>query len=83
MLIRESSANGVIADDPLSPAQMKNLAERFPDVKIMDRTVLILDIFAAHANTREGALQVEEVFLPPSPISAEGLMACEQGSKGR
>ena len=63
VLIRESGANGVIADDPLSPAQMKNLSERFPEVKIMDRTVLILDIFAAHANTREGTLQVELALL--------------------
>ena len=62
-LLTETDANGIIADDPLSPAQMKNLAERFPGIKVMDRTVLILDIFAAHATTKEGALQVELALL--------------------
>lgn len=52
------NATGVICDDELSPAQMKNLEEQM-DTKIMDRTILILDIFARHAHTREGILQVE------------------------
>jgi len=48
----------LIFDDELSPAQLRNL-EREIDVRILDRTALILDIFAMHARTREGALQVE------------------------
>ena len=48
----------VIFDDELSPSQQRNLEEALK-VKILDRTALILDIFAQHAHTREGALQVE------------------------
>jgi GTP-binding protein HflX len=48
----------VIFDDELSPAQLRNL-EKELECKIIDRTALILDIFAMHARTREGALQVE------------------------
>jgi len=48
----------LVFDDELSPAQLRNL-EREIDVRILDRTALILDIFAMHARTREGALQVE------------------------
>lgn len=48
----------VIFDDELSPAQLRNL-ERDLGVTVLDRTALILDIFALHARTREGALQVE------------------------
>ena len=48
----------VIFDDELSPAQLRNL-EGALETRILDRTALILDIFARHARTREGALQVE------------------------
>ncbi len=48
----------VIFDDELSPAQLRNL-EKALELRILDRTALILDIFALHAHTREGALQVE------------------------
>lgn len=51
-------ATSVICDDELSPAQLKNL-EKALNSKIIDRTILILDIFAKHAHTREGSLQVE------------------------
>ena len=51
-------ATGIICDDELSPAQMSNLEEAL-EVKIMDRTLVILDIFAARANTGEGKIQVE------------------------
>ena len=57
-LLRALDANGVICDDELSPAQMKNL-EDLLDTKVMDRTLVILDIFAAHASTSEGKIQVE------------------------
>jgi GTP-binding protein HflX len=50
----------VLFDDELSPRQLRNLEEAFGDgIKIVDRTALILDVFAQHARTREGQLQVE------------------------
>jgi GTP-binding protein HflX len=57
-LIAERGATGIVCDDELSPAQIKNL-EQLLDTKIMDRTLIILDIFAAHATTSEGKIQVE------------------------
>lgn len=56
--IWEQNATGVVCDDELSPAQLRNLEEAL-DTKVMDRTMVILDIFAARANTREGKIQVE------------------------
>ena len=60
-------ADTVIADDELTPAQQRHL-ESTLDVRVLDRTAVILDIFAQHARTREGALQVElaqlEYLLP-------------------
>ena len=52
------NATGVICDDELSPAQLNNLEQEL-DLKVMDRTLVILDIFAQRARTREGRLQVE------------------------
>ena len=57
-LIADRGATGIITDDELSPAQMYNLGKAL-DTKVMDRTMVILDIFAAHARTAEGKLQVE------------------------
>ncbi len=57
-LIYSLDADAVICDDELTPVQYKNL-ENMLDVKIMDRTLVILDIFAKHANTKEGKIQVE------------------------
>lgn len=57
-LIDMTGATGVVCDDELSPAQMKNLEELL-DIKVMDRTLIILDIFAARATTSEGKIQVE------------------------
>lgn len=57
-LLWEKEADGVVCDDELSPAQLKNLEEVL-DCKVMDRTMVILDIFASRASTREGKLQVE------------------------
>ena len=51
-------ATGIVFDDELSPMQMRNLAEAF-NLKVMDRTMIILDIFASRALSREGKLQVE------------------------
>ena len=54
----DTEATGIICDDELSPAQLRNLEDSL-DMKVLDRTVLILDIFAKHASTKEGKLQVE------------------------
>ena len=51
-------ATGVVCDDELSPAQLRNLEDAL-QTKVMDRTMVILDIFASHAVTREGKIQVE------------------------
>ena len=56
--IRLEEATGIICDDELTPVQMSNM-ERILDTKVMDRTMLILDIFAQHAVTSEGKIQVE------------------------
>lgn len=57
-LLWETDATGIICDDELSPAQLNNLQYEL-DCKVMDRTLLILDIFARHATSREGKIQVE------------------------
>lgn len=57
-LIAECGATGIVCDDELSPAQLKNLEAEL-DTKVMDRTLIILDIFAARATTSEGKIQVE------------------------
>ncbi len=57
-LAAEKEADLIIFDEELSPAQQRNLEEKI-GVKIIDRTQLILDIFAQHARSREGKLQVE------------------------
>jgi len=60
LLIEELDAGAVIFDDELLPRNQRELEEAFgEDVKVIDRTALILDIFAQHARTREGKLQVE------------------------
>lgn len=57
-LIEATKATGIVCDDELTPAQMRNLADAL-DTKVMDRTLIILDIFAARAGTAEGKIQVE------------------------
>lgn len=57
-LLWELNATGIICDDELSPVQMKNLQDEL-DTKVMDRTLVILDIFAGRASTSEGKIQVE------------------------
>lgn len=56
--IWETGATGVVCDDELSPVQLRNLEDAL-DTKVMDRTMVILDIFAGHAKTSEGKIQVE------------------------
>ena len=57
-LIWETDADAIVCDDELSPAQYKNLEDEL-EVKVMDRTLIILDIFAGRAKTAEGKIQVE------------------------
>ncbi len=58
--VTETAANVVVFDEELSPRHQRELEKALGDgVKVLDRTALILDIFAQHAQTREGALQVE------------------------
>ena len=57
-LAEELGADGIVCDDELSPAQLSNLKDEL-DIKVLDRTLVILDIFASHAKSSEGKLQVE------------------------
>ena len=57
-LLWETEATGIICDDELTPVQLGNLQDAL-DAKVMDRTLIILDIFAARASTNEGKIQVE------------------------
>ncbi len=60
LLVEATQANVVIFDEELSPRQQRELEEALgEDVKVLDRTALILDIFAQRAHTKEGVLQVE------------------------
>jgi len=60
LLAEELNAKTILFDDELSPRHQRELEKEFTiDTKILDRTALILDIFAQHADTREGMLQVE------------------------
>jgi GTP-binding protein HflX len=74
----------VIFDDELSPSQQRNL-EKILDARVIDRTALILDIFAQHARTREGRLQVElaqlEYRLPR--LSGRGVELSRQAGGSR
>ena len=58
MMIHTYDATGIVCDDELSPAQLKNL-EKMLETKVMDRTIVILDIFAGRAISGEGKIQVE------------------------
>lgn len=60
MVVTAEDANVVICDDELSPRQQREIEKVLgQEVKVLDRTALILDIFARHASTREGSVQVE------------------------
>ena len=77
-LLWELDATGIICDDELSPAQMKNLQDEL-DAKVMDRTLVILDIFAARASTSEGKIQswrslsTDRRDLPDLELPCQGL----------
>ena len=70
--IWELDATGVVCDDELSPAQLRSLEDAL-DTKVMDRTMVILDIFAARARTREGKIQVELAQLKYRAVRLVGL----------
>lgn len=73
-LMLAMDATGIICDDELSPAQMNNLEHEL-ECKVMDRTLLILDIFAKHATTSEGKIQVELAQLRYRSARLVGLRA--------
>ena len=68
----ELGATGVVCDDELTPAQLRNL-EDLLDTKVMDRTMVILDIFAKRATTSEGKIQVELAQLKFSSARLVGI----------
>ena len=78
--IEAEEADGVLCDDELSPAQLHVLSSQL-GVKVIDRTILILDIFAAHATTKEGKIQVELAQLKyrASHLSGLGKELSRQG----
>src|SRR4051795_4325096 len=71
--IKESDANVVACDDELSPRQERNLEQALDPVPVIDRTAIILDIFADHAHTAEGKLQVELAQLEYNLARMRGL----------
>jgi GTP-binding protein HflX len=71
-LVARADANVVVADDELTPRQERNL-EKALDVPVLDRTAVILDIFAGHAHTAEGKLQVELAQLEYNMARMRGL----------
>ena len=71
-LLNALDATGIICDDELSPVQMNHLQQEL-ESKIMDRTLLILDIFASRAVTKEGKIQVELAQLRYSAVRLVGL----------
>ena len=73
-MVERLGATGVVCDDELSPIQMKNLEQEL-DTKVMDRTMIILDIFAARAKTREGKIQVELAQLKYRAARLVGMRA--------
>ncbi|MDF2596321.1 MAG: GTP-binding protein HflX [Clostridia bacterium] len=79
-LVLTTGATGLVFDDELSPMQMRNLSEII-GVKIMDRTMIILDIFASRALSREGKIQVEMAQLKYqySRLTGFGEMLSRQG----
>src|SRR4051794_37654853 len=70
--LKRADANLVVTDDELTPRQQRNLETEL-DVPVLDRTAVILDIFADHAHTAEGKLQVELAQLEYNMASMRGL----------
>src|SRR3954462_11846605 len=70
--LKRADANLVVTDDDLSPRQQRNLEAEL-DVPVLDRTAVILDIFASHAHTAEGKMQVELAQLEYNMARMRGL----------
>lgn len=88
MLVEETLTQVVIFDNELSPRHLRELEEKFgSNVRVLDRTALILDIFAQHAKTSEGILQVQlaqyEYLLPRLTRAWTHLARQSGGSAGR
>ncbi|MEW4069863.1 MULTISPECIES: GTPase HflX [Bacillus] len=82
--VREIDANMVIFNDELSPSQIRNLEEDL-DCKVIDRTILILDIFAQRAKTKEAQLQVEVAhlqYMMPRLIGLRESLGRQSGGVG-
>lgn len=71
-LMLETKATGIVCDDELSPAQLRNMEDEL-ECKVMDRTMVILDIFAGRASTSEGKIQVELAQLKYRSARLTGL----------
>jgi GTPase len=71
-LLKQADANVIVADDELTPRQERNL-EKHLDLPVLDRTALILDIFATHAHSADGKLQVELAQLEYNMARMRGL----------
>ncbi|KFM99118.1 GTPase HflX [Bacillus clarus] len=82
--VKEADANIVIFNDELSPSQIRNLEEDL-DCKVIDRTILILDIFAQRAKTKEAQLQVEVAhlqYMMPRLIGLRESLGRQSGGVG-
>ncbi|MDA2381298.1 GTPase HflX [Bacillus cereus] len=82
--VQEIDANMVIFNDELSPSQIRNLEEDL-DCKVIDRTILILDIFAQRAKTKEAQLQVEVAhlqYMMPRLIGLRESLGRQSGGVG-
>jgi GTP-binding protein HflX len=73
VLVKELDANVVACDDELSPRQERNLEQALETIPVVDRTATILDIFADHAHSAEGKLQVELAQLQYNLARMRGL----------
>ncbi len=83
-LCRNSEITLAVFDCELSPSQIKNLEDALGDVRVIDRSMLILDIFALHATTGEGKLQVELAQLKYTVprLTGQGVSLSRQGGSG-
>lgn len=79
-MLEVTRAEGIVCDDELTMVQYKNL-EDLLGVKVMDRTMVILDIFAGHARSSEGKIQVElaQLRYGLSRLTGKGQMLSRQG----
>jgi GTPase len=83
-LIEETEADVLIANDELSPSQIRVLEEKL-DIRVMDRTMLILDIFAERAKTKEAQLQVEVAqlqYMLPRLVGRRESLGRQGGGSG-